>query len=131
MRLRERERETAERDANRAAAKLDAEREPAKLDAEREAAKLDADREAAKLDAEKEAAEREANRVAAKLDAEHELRKMEMTMKHELETNLDKLESDRLVVQSNPPQSDYGVKAPPMQPFCDNTMNIQTYLNIF
>ena len=96
-------------------------RDERKYEAER-VAKLDAEREAAKLDAERE---------AANLDDEHELRKMEMTMKHELKMNRDKLESDRLIVRSNPPQSDYGVKAPPIQPFRDNTMNIQTYLNIF
>ena len=85
------------------------------------------DRDEMRYEAERDAAERE----AAKLDAEHELRKMEMTMRHELEMNRDKLESDRLIVRSNPPQSDYDVRAPPIQPFRDNTMNIQTYLNFF
>ena len=77
---------------------------------------------------------------ARKLDAERDegerkIREVEMTLMHEQEMNRIRLESERMTSQSNndpiAQHADHFVRPPPMQPFKESTMSIQTYLDIY
>ena len=61
------------------------------------------------------------------------MRKMELTLNHELQMNRDRLESERLAAQSNttPRRGMIWFALTPMQPFKENTMNIETYLSVY
>ena len=70
-------------------------------------------------EAEAERLSREAEAERLSREAEAEMRKMELTLNHELQMNRDRLESERLAAQSSttPRRGDDMVRAPPMQPF--------------
>ena len=74
--------------------------------------------------------ERHALRDLKKFEIEAQIRKEEIKMKMELELN--RLETERIGrVRDSDSQNIPFIKTPPMQPFREGTMNIQTYLDMF
>ena len=103
-----------------------------------EAEKHERDERAHRREEERLSREAEAERLSREAEAERlshevEMRKMELTLNHELQMNRDRLESERLAAQSSttPRRGDDLVRAPAMQPFKENTMNIETYLSVY